>query len=104
MKIDVYEPLAEFAGKEDSWIWIEDYSDRDEYRELDDILRFLNGEIERTELPESVQSINEEELRKEYARRFLVMMGKALQKIGKDIETGEIKMEIDFTSLQKRTE
>lgn len=78
MKIDVYEPLAEFAGKEDSWIWIEDYSDRDEYRELDDILRFLNGEIERTELPESVQSINEEELRKEYARRFLVMMGKAL--------------------------
>ena len=57
MKIDVYEPLANFAGKE--------------------------------------------ELRKEYTRRFRVMMGKALQSIGKDIETGEIKMEIDFTSLQK---
>lgn len=101
MKIDVYEPLANFAGKEDSWVWIEDYSDKDEYAELDDILRFLNGEIQRRDLPETVRSMDAEELRKEYTRRFPVMMGKALQSIGKDIETGEIEMEIDFTSLQK---
>lgn len=53
MKVDVYEPLAEFAGKEDSWLWIQDYAEDEEYEELDDILRFLNGEIKRNELPES---------------------------------------------------
>ena len=56
MKVDVYEPLAEFAGKEDSWLWIQDYAEDEEYEELDDILRFLNGEIKRNELPESVRS------------------------------------------------
>lgn len=101
MKVDIYEPLAIFAGREDSWIWLEDYSDKDEYGELDDILRFLNGEIKRKELPESIRSMEAEELRKEYARRFPPMLGKALQAIGKDLETGELKMEIDFTSLQK---
>lgn len=101
MKIDVYEPFANFAGKEDSWVWIEDYSDKDEYENLDDILRFLNGEMQRRDLPKTVRSMDTEELRKEYARRFPVMMGKALQSIGKDFETGEIEMEIDFTSLQK---
>lgn len=101
MKIDVYEPLAIFASREDSWIWIQDYSDEKEYEELDDILRFLNGEIERKELPESVRDKDAEELRKEYTIRFPVMMGKALQSIGKGIETGETEIEIDFTSLQK---
>ena len=43
MKVDVYEPLADFAGKEDSWVWIQDYAEDEEYEELDDILRFLNG-------------------------------------------------------------
>lgn len=101
MKVDVYEPLAEFAGKEDSWLWIQDYAEDEEYEELDDILRFLNGEIKRNELPESVRSMDAEELRKEYARRFPVMLGKVLQIIGKELETGELKMEIDFTSLQE---
>lgn len=104
MKIDVYKPLAEFAGCEKAWTWIEDHSDDKEYEELDDILKFLNGEIKRKELPESVRTMDADELREEYARRFPVMMGKALQSIGKDIETGEIEMEIDFTSLQKLAE
>ena len=34
MKVDVYEPLAEFAGKEDSWLWIQDYAEDEEYEEL----------------------------------------------------------------------
>ena len=34
MKVDVYEPLAEFAGKEDSWAWIQDYAEDEEYEEL----------------------------------------------------------------------
>ena len=38
MKVDVYEPLAEFAGKEDSWLWIHDFSEDEEYYYLDDIL------------------------------------------------------------------
>lgn len=101
MKVDVYEPLAVFAGKEDFWIWIQDYAEDEEYEELDDILRFLNGEIKRNELPESVRSIDAEGLRREYARRFPVMLGKVLQIIGKELETGELKMEIDFTDLQK---
>lgn len=104
MKVDVYEPLADFAGKEDSWLWIQDYAEDEEYEELDDILRFLNGEIKRNELPESVRSMDAEELRREYTRRFPSMLGKALQAIGKELETGELKMEIDFTSLQKLTE
>lgn len=99
MKIDVYDPLAEFAGKEDAWIWIEDYSDKDEYGELDDILRFLNGEVKRSELSDSIRSMDDAELRKEYARRFLIMLGKAFQSIGKGLEIGEIEIEIDFTSL-----
>lgn len=101
MKVDVYEPLAEFAGKEGSWLWIQDYAEEEEYEELDDILRFLNGEIPRKDLPESLRSMGAEELRKEYARRFPVMLGKVLQSIGKELETGELKMEIDFTSLQE---
>lgn len=101
MKVDVYEPLAEFAGKEDAWIWIEDYADDEEYGELDDILRFLNGEIPSQSLSEPLRSMDGEELRKEYARRFPVMLGKVFQAIGKELETGELKMEIDFTSLQK---
>lgn len=101
MKVDVYEPLAEFAGKEDSWLWIQDYAEDEEYEELDDVLRFLNGEIPRKDLPESLRSMDAEELRREYARRFPPMLGKALQAIGKELETGELKMEIDFTSLQK---
>lgn len=104
MKVDVYEPLADFAGKKDSWVWIQDYAEDEEYEELDDILRFLNGEIKRNELPESVRSMDAEELRREYARRFPSMLGKALQAIGKELETGELKMEIDFTSLQKLAE
>ena len=104
MKVYVYEPLANFAGKEDSWAWIQDYAEDEEYEELDDILRFLNGEIKRNELPESVRSMDAEELRREYARRFPSMLGKALQAIGKELETGELKMEIDFTSLQKLAE
>ena len=99
MKVDVYEPLAIFAGRENFWVWIQDYSDKDEYGELDDILRFLNGEIKRKELPESIRTMDANDLRKEYARRFPGMMGKALQIIGKDLETGEI--EVNFTSLQK---
>lgn len=101
MKVDVYEPLAIFAGRENSWFWIQDYSDKDEYEELDDILRFLNGEIKRKELPESIRTMDANDLRKEYARRFPVMMGKALQVIGKDLEIGEIEIEVNFTSLQK---
>lgn len=104
MKVDVYEPLADFAGKEDSWVWIQDYAEDEEYEELDDILRFLNGEIKRNELPECVRSMDAEELRREYARRFPSMLGKALQAIGKELETRELKMEIDFTSLQKLAE
>lgn len=104
MKVDVYEPLADFAGKEDSWLWIQDYAEDEEYEELDDILRFLNGEIKRNELPESVRSMDAEELRREYTRRFPSMLGNALQAIGKELETGELKMEIDFTSLQKLAE
>lgn len=104
MKVDVYEPLADFAGKEDSWVWIQDYAEDEEYEELDDILRFLNVEIKRNELPECVRSMDAEELRREYARRFPSMLGKALQAIGKELETGELKMEIDFTSLQKLAE
>lgn len=104
MKVDVYELLADFAGKEDSWVWIQDYAEDEEYEELDDILRFLNGEIKRNELPESVRSMDAEELRREYARRFPSMLGKALQAIGKELKTGELKMEIDFTSLQKLAE
>ena len=104
MKVDVYEPLADFAGKEDSWLWIQDYAEDEEYEELDDILRFLNGEIKRNELPESVRSMDAEELRREYTRRSPSMLGKALQAIGKELETGELKMEIDFTSLQKLAE
>ena len=104
MKVDVYEPLADFAGKEDYWLWIQDYAEDEEYEELDDILRFLNGEIKRNELPESVRSMDAEELRREYTRRFPSMLGKALQAIGKELETGELKMEIDFTSLQKLAE
>ena len=104
MKVDVYEPLADFAGKEDSWLWIQDYAEDEEYEELDDILRFLNGEIKRNELPESVRSMDAEELRREYTRRFPSMLGKALQAIGKELESGELKMEIDFTSLQKLAE
>ena len=104
MKVDLYEPLADFAGKEDSWLWIQDYAEDEEYEELDDILRFLNGEIKRNELPESVRSMDAEELRREYTRRFPSMLGKALQAIGKELETGELKMEIDFTSLQKLAE
>ena len=104
MKVDVYEPLADFAGKEDSWLWIQDYAEDEENEELDDILRFLNGEIKRNELPESVRSMDAEELRREYTRRFPSMLGKALQAIGKELETGELKMEIDFTSLQKLAE
>ena len=42
-----------------------------------------------------------EELRREYARRFPVMLGKVFQAIGKELETGELKMEIDFTNLQE---
>lgn len=101
MKVDVYEPLAIFAGRENSWVWIQDYSDKDEYGELDDILRFLNGEIKRKGLPESIRTMDANDLRKEYARRFPVMMGKALQVIGKYLETGEIEIEVNFTSLQK---
>lgn len=101
MKVDVYEPLAEFAGKEDSWLWIQGYAEDEEYEELDDVLRFLNGEIPRKDLPESLRSMDAEELRKEYARRFPVMLGKALQSIGKELEAGELKMEIDFTGLQE---
>ena len=104
MKVDVYEPLADFAGKEDSWLWIQDYAEDEEYEELDDILRFLNGEIKRNELPESVRSMDAEELRREYTRRFPSMLGKALQAIGKELETGELKMEIDFTRIQKLAE
>lgn len=100
MKIDVYNPLAEFAVKEDVWVWIQDYSDEDEYGDLDAILGFLNDERERSELPDSIRSMTGEELRKEYARRFPIMLGKAFQLIGKDFETQKIEMEIDFSSLR----
>ena len=101
MKINVYEPLAEFVGQEKTWSWIEDYSENKEYEELDDILKFLNGEIPRRNLPDSLRTMDGSELREEYARRFPLMLGKALQLIGKDFETGNIKLEVEFTSLQK---
>lgn len=27
MKIDVYEPFADFSSREDSWAWLEDHYD-----------------------------------------------------------------------------
>ena len=96
MRVGVYEPFACLAEKEETWVWLEDYSDDEEYAELDSILLYLNGDVGIEELPEKLRTMNNEELRNEYNRRFPTMFGKAIQKIGKELEYGKIQMEIIF--------
>lgn len=94
MEVDVYKPFADLAQEENTWMWLEDYSEDNEYWELDCILRYLNGDINIDELPDTLHSLNGKELRDEYSRRFPVMFGKALQKIGRDLEAGNVIMKL----------
>lgn len=94
MKIitDAFKPFEYFAQEENTWPWIESYADEDEYQELDFICQYLLGDIKKEQLPLTVQSLSSKELSENYKQRFPVMFGKALQKIGKELENGQSTM------------
>lgn len=96
MKIitNAFKPFEYFAQEENTWPWIESYADKAEYQELDFICQYLLGDIIKEQLPLTVQSLSSKELSENYKQRFPVMFGKALQKIGKELENGQSTMEL----------
>ncbi len=82
------------------WDWIQDgcnnAGEAEEYYLLDRIYAYLDHDIERDELPTELAGLTDEALREEYSKRFPVLFGKALQVIGKELETGEIRLVIEY--------
>lgn len=80
----------------DSWTWLADHSESHEYSELDLIYSYLKNEITRDNLPQNILELSDDQLREEYGKRFPIMLSEALLSIGQYIQTGEIKMTVDF--------
>ena len=92
-------PLDWMFGNETSskwntpWPTIEDYSDDDEYYELDKIFRTV---IDGRAADESHIGQPIERLKDEYKKRFPIMLGQTLKNIGDAILNGKIKLNVLF--------
>ena len=96
-RIPLHDPFEMFMREQ--WVWLEDacsQHDAAEYRLLDRIYSFLENDVLREELPEELAGLTTEALREEYSKRFPVMMGKALQVIGKQMEEDQIRLKIEY--------
>jgi len=101
-RVSMQEPFEMFMS--DPWVWISDGcndGNTEEYHKLDVLAAFLCGTVLKKELPEEFQNLNAKELQKEYSRRFPILMGKALQTIGKQMEEDQIRLAIDYPEIEE---
>lgn len=57
---------------------------------------YLSGEWGKPDLPKHLQCLSDDELRKEYNKRFPILFAKSLQNIANQLINGEIVMNIHY--------
>ena len=99
--VSMHEPFEMFMS--DPWVWISDgcnNGNEKEFHKLDALYSHLCGNSLQEELPEEFQNLTVAELQKEYSRRFPILLGKAIQTIGKQMEEDEIRLQIEYPEIE----
>jgi len=96
---DLQFPLSWIA--DEPWNWIADYSDDSEYTELDYMYECLcNEDAEGSRISEYNSVYHHdytiEDIKREYNKRFPLMLANAFEAIAKDIKSGELIIEQEF--------
>lgn len=94
IQANINTPLQMYYDNE--WMLISDYSEPEEYSQLDELFRYLTGDIPKSDLPDEFRDKSHGELKAIYEKRFTLLYGKVLQEVGKNMEQGSIIMDIEL--------